>query len=89
MCFPFQSDAQKTLLPKIVGTDRTPETECNFILWVSTTRTQLEHNEIIQYIDVICLQCYYRQAKKEKKNVFVTALKCFFIEFLLQTNKDL
>ncbi len=28
---------------------------------------QLEHNEIIQYIDVICLQCYYRQAKKEKK----------------------
>ncbi len=33
---------------------------------------------------MICLQFYYRQAKKVQKNVTVTALKCLFIEFLLQ-----
>ncbi|XP_050957408.1 uncharacterized protein LOC127158281 [Labeo rohita] len=30
----LENDAQKILLPRIVGTDRTQETGCHFILWV-------------------------------------------------------
>ncbi len=33
---------------------------------------------------MICLPCYYRQAKKVHFFFIVTALKCLFIEFLLQ-----